>query len=94
MDVPVSKRFISLRAEYIKYFKAWKATFNYEWLYSNINHDIEFECVPNASFKSYGTKKEISNQYSLSVQKGGLGCVTSFLNRNNITQDETPCNLL
>ena len=37
-----------------------------------MNNDIAFECVPNALFKTYGTKKEVSNQYLHSVHKGGL----------------------
>ncbi len=53
-----------------------------------MNNDIEFECVPNASFKTYGTKKEISNQYLHSVHKGGLDYVKNVLNRNEIKKDE------
>ncbi len=55
-----------------------------------MNNDVEFECVPNAWFKTYGTKKEISNQYLHSVHKGGLDYVKITLNRNNITQQEKP----
>ncbi len=43
-----------------------------------MNNDIEFECVPNALFKTYGTKKETSNQYLHSVHKGGLEYVKMF----------------
>ena len=75
---------------YIKYFKAWNATFNYKGFNLDMNNDIEFECVPNALFKTYGTKKETSNQYLHSVHKGGLDYVKKVLNRNNTTQDETP----
>ena len=60
---------------YIKYFKAWNATFNYKGFNLDMNNDIEFECVPNALFKTYGTKKETSNQYLHSVHKGGLDYV-------------------
>jgi hypothetical protein len=77
---------------YIKYFKAWNATFNYKGFNLDMNNDIEFECVPNALFKTYGTKKETSNQYLHSVHKGGLDYVKKVLNRNNTTQVETPIN--
>ena len=49
-----------------------------------MNNDIAFECVPNALFKTYGTKKEVSNQYLHSVHKGGLDYVKSILNRESI----------
>ena len=78
----------------IKYFKAWNATFNYKGFNLDMNNDIEFECVPNALFKTYGTKKETSNQYLHSVHKGGLEYVKNVLNRNNTTQDETPINYI
>ena len=77
---------------YIKYFKAWNATFNYKGFNLDMNNDIEFECVPNALFKTYGTKKETSNQYLHSVHKGGLDYVKKVLSRNNTTQVETPTN--
>ena len=76
----------------IQYFKAWNATFNYKGFNLDMNNDIEFECVPNALFKTYGTKKETSNQYLHSVHKGGLDYVKKVLNRNNTTQVETPIN--
>ena len=66
--------------------------FNYKGFNLDMNNDIAFECVPNALFKTYGTKKEISNQYLHSVHKGGLDYVKNVLNRNNTTQDETPIN--
>ena len=78
--------------DYIQYFKAWNASFNYKGFNLDMNNDIEFECVPNALFKTYGTKKEISNQYLHSVHKGGLDYVKNVLNRNNTTQKETPIN--
>ena len=78
--------------DYIQYFKAWNATFTYKGFNLDMNNDIKFECVPNALFKTYGTKKEISNQYLHSVHKGGLDYVKNVLNRNNTTQDETPIN--
>ncbi len=53
-----------------------------------MNNDIEFECVPNALLKTYGSKKEISNQYLHSVYKGGLDYVKNVLNRNDIIKDE------
>ncbi len=37
-----------------------------------MNNDIAFECVPNALFETYGTKKEKSNQYLHSIHKGGF----------------------
>ncbi len=46
--------------------------------------NIEFECVPNALFKTYGTKKEVSNQYLHSVHKGVLDNVKSVLNRESV----------
>ena len=76
--------------DYIQYFKAWNATFTYKGFNLDMNNDIEFECVPNALFKTYGTKKEVSNQYLHSVHKGGLDYVKKFLNRNNKTEDEKP----
>ncbi len=45
----------------IKYFKVWNAAFNYKGFDLDMNNDVEFECVPNALFKTYGTKKETSN---------------------------------
>mgnify|MGYP000932115616 CR=1 FL=1 len=72
----------------IQYFKAWNATFNYKGFNLDMNNDIEFECVPNALFKTYGTKKETSNQYLHSVHKGGLDYVKKVLNRNNTTQPQ------
>ncbi len=57
-----------------------------------MNNDIEFECVPNALFKTYGTKKEVSNQYLHSVHKGGLDYVKKILDRDNKIQDEKPIN--
>jgi hypothetical protein len=80
--------------EYIQYFKAWNASFNYKGFNLDMNNDIEFECVPNALFKTYGTKKEVSNQYLHSVHKGGLDYVKKFLNRNNKIPDEKPINYI
>jgi hypothetical protein len=48
--------------------------------------------LPNALFKTYGTKKEKSNQYLHWVHKGGLEYVKNVLIRNNTAQDETPIN--
>jgi hypothetical protein len=69
--------------DYIQYFKAWNASFTYKGFNLDMNNDIAFECVTNALFKTYGTKKEVSNQYLHSVHKGGLDYVKKFLNRNN-----------
>ncbi len=46
-------------------------------------------CTTSAANRTYGTKKEVSNQYLHSVHKGGLDNV---LKRNNTTQEETPIN--
>ena len=70
--------------DYIQYFKAWNATFTYKGFNLDMNNDIEFECVPNALFKTYGTKKEVSNQYLHSVHKGGLDYVKNVLNRESV----------
>ena len=80
--------------DYVQYFKAWNATFTYKGFNLDMNNDIAFECVPNALFKTYGTKKEVSNQYLHSVHKGGLDYVKSVLNRNNTTQQEKPINYI
>ncbi len=73
--------------DYVQYFKAWNESFNYKGFNLDMNNDIEFECMPNAT---YGTKKEISNQYLHSVHKGSLDYVKNVLNRNNATHDKTP----
>jgi hypothetical protein len=49
-----------------------------------MNNDIAFECGPNALFKTYGTKKEVSTQYLHSVHKGCLDYVKSVLNRESV----------
>jgi len=77
---------------YIQYFKAWNATFTYKGFNLDMNNDIPYECIPNALFKTYGTKKEKSYEYLHSVHKGGLDYVKKVLNRNNTTQVETPIN--
>ena len=78
--------------DYIQYYKAWNASFEYKGFNLDMNNDIEFECVPNALFKTYGTKKEKTYEYLHSVHKGGLDYVKKVLNRNNIidvsTEDE------
>ena len=61
---------MTLEERYIKYFKAWNTIINYQGFNLDRNNDLEFECVPNASFKTYGTKKETSNQNLHSVHKG------------------------
>jgi hypothetical protein len=57
--------------EYKQYFNAWNTTFEYKGFNLDMNSDFEFECVPKALFKIYGTKKK-SNQYLHSVHKGGI----------------------
>ncbi len=47
--------------------------------------------MPNILFKTYGTKKEISNQYVHSVQKDGLDYVNNVSNR---TQQEKSINYI
>ena len=54
-----------------------------------MNNDIEFECVPNALFKTYGTKKEKLYEYLHSVHEGGSDDVNSDLNRNTINDVNT-----
>ncbi len=39
---------------YIKYFKAWNASFNYKGFNLDMNNDIGYECVPSALFNTYG----------------------------------------
>jgi hypothetical protein len=80
--------------DYIQYLKAWSASFTYKGFNLDINSDIEFESVPNALFKTYGTKKEISNQYLHSVHKGGWDYVKNDLYRNNRTEREKPINYI
>ncbi len=53
-----------------------------------MNNDVEFECVPNALFKTYGNIKETSNQFLHSVHKGGLDYVKSILNRESVFDAE------
>ncbi len=68
------------------------ASFDYKGFNLDMNNDIAFECVPNALFKTYGTKKEKSNQYLHSIHKGGLDYVKNVLNRNNKMEDEKQIN--
>jgi hypothetical protein len=62
--------------QYIQYFKAWNASFNYKCLNLDMINKNGFDCVPNALFKTYGTKMEISNSYLHSVHKGDLDYVS------------------
>ena len=39
--------------EYIKYFKAWNASFSYKGFNLDMNNDIEYECVPSALFNTW-----------------------------------------
>ena len=64
-----------------KIIKAWNASFYYKGFNLDMNNDIPYECIPNALFKTYGTKKEKSYEYLHSVHKGGLDYVKSILNR-------------
>ena len=45
--------------EYIQYYKAWNASFNYKGFNLDMNNDVEYECVPSALFNTYGIKKII-----------------------------------
>ncbi len=47
-----------INKDYVQYFKAWNASFNFKGFNLDMNNDIEFECVPNALFKSYGNKRK------------------------------------
>ena len=74
-------RFDILKKEgYIKYFKAWNATFDYKGFNLDMNNDIEFECVPSALFNTYGIKKDNSCEYLHSVYHGGIDYVKNVLN--------------
>ncbi len=55
-----------------------------------MNNDVAFECVPNALFKTYGTKKEKSNQDLHSIHKGGLDYVKNVLNRKKYNTMKNP----
>jgi hypothetical protein len=68
---------------YIKYFKAWNATFEYKGFNLDMNNDIAYECVPSALYNTYGIKKENSYDYLHSIHKGGLNYVKSCLNKND-----------
>ena len=74
--------------EYIKYFKAWNASFNYKGFNLDMNNDIEYECVPSALFNTYGIKKDNSCEYLRSVYHGGLDYVKCILNKNNTSSHE------
>ena len=69
--------------DYIKYFKAWNASFDYKGFNLDMNNDIEYQCVPYALFNTYGIKKDKSYDYLHSVYHGGLSYVKTILNRNN-----------
>ena len=74
--------------EYIQYFKAWNATFNYKGFNLDMNNDVEYECVPSALYNTYGIKKEKSYDYLHCVYHGKLDYVKSVLNRNNASPQE------
>ena len=69
--------------DYIQYYKAWNASFNYKGFNLDMNNDVPFECVPSALFNTYGIKKDNSCQFLPTVQKGGLDYVKSVLNGHN-----------
>jgi len=79
---------IKKNKDYIQYFKAWNASFNYKGFNLDMNYDVEYECVPSALFNTYGIKKDNSCQYLPTVQKDGLDYVKSALNRNNASSEE------
>ena len=68
---------------YIKYYKAWNASFEYKGFNLDMNNDIAYECVPSALYNTYGIKKENSYDYLHSIHKGGLNYVKSCLNKND-----------
>ena len=68
--------------EYVEYYKAWNASFNYKGFNLDMNNDVPFECVPSALFNTYGIKKDNSCEYLSSVYHGGLPYVKTILNRN------------
>ncbi len=39
--------------DYVQYFKAWNAAFNYKRFNLDMNNDIESECVPNILFYEF-----------------------------------------
>ncbi len=45
---------------YVKYLKACDVTFNFKGFNLDMNNAVQFECVPNAFIKTYGTKNEKS----------------------------------
>ncbi len=69
--------------DYIQYFKAWNASFNYKGFNLDMNNDVEYECVPSALFNTYGIKKDNSCKYLPTVKKGGSDYVKSVLNGHN-----------
>ena len=74
--------------DYIQFYKAWNASFNYQGFNLDMNNDVPFECVPSALFNTYGIKKDNSCEYLSSVYHGGLPYVKTILNRNNTSQQE------
>ena len=46
--------------DYIQYYRAWNASFNYKGFNLDMNNDVPFECVPSALFNTYGIKKDNS----------------------------------
>ena len=83
------RRSLNKKEGYIKYFKAWNATFDYKGFNLDMNNDIEYECVPSALFNTYGIKKDNSKEYLRSVYHGGIDYVKTILNRNNTSSQET-----
>ena len=77
----VHKYDIEKSKNYIKYFKAWNAAFEYKGFNLDMNNDIEYECVPSALYNTYGIKKEKSYEYLHVIQKGGLDYIKSFLKK-------------
>ena len=45
------RRSLNKKEGYIKYFKAWNATFSYNGFNLDMNNDIEYECVPSTDWQ-------------------------------------------
>ena len=72
IDIKEQKNLLFKNEErYIKYFKAWNASFKFQGFNLDMNNELEYECVLNALFKTYGTKKKKSYEYLHSVHKDG-----------------------
>ncbi len=69
--------------DWIRYFKAWNATFTHHKYNLDNNNEIPFECVPNALFKMYGNRQ--NKGYIASIAKGGIEYVKRKLDGYEIS---------